>query len=37
MRRYNLAVLGIKETHLTQAGQQKLNTGEMLQYSGHEE
>ncbi|CAH8493033.1 unnamed protein product [Schistosoma haematobium] len=37
MRRYNLAVLGISETHWTQAGQQRLNTGEMLLYSGHEE
>ncbi|VDP46885.1 unnamed protein product, partial [Schistosoma mattheei] len=37
MRRYNFAVLGISETHWTQAGQQRLNTGEMLLYSGHEE
>ncbi|VDO77045.1 unnamed protein product [Schistosoma margrebowiei] len=37
MRRYNLAVLGISETHWTQAGQQRLNTGEMLVYSDHEE
>ncbi|VDO85205.1 unnamed protein product [Schistosoma margrebowiei] len=37
MRRYNLAVLGISETHCTQAGQQRLNTREMLVYSGHEE
>ncbi|VDO90440.1 unnamed protein product [Schistosoma margrebowiei] len=37
MRRYNLAVLGISETHWTQVGQQRLNTGEMLLYSGHEE
>ncbi|VDO57054.1 unnamed protein product [Schistosoma margrebowiei] len=37
MRGYNLAVLGISETHCTQAGQQSLNTGEMLLYSGHEE
>ncbi|VDP28789.1 unnamed protein product [Schistosoma curassoni] len=37
MRRYNLAVLRISETHWTQAGQQRLNTGEMLLYSGHEE
>ncbi|VDO62873.1 unnamed protein product [Schistosoma margrebowiei] len=37
MRRYNLAVLGISETHWNQAGQQRLNTGEMLLYSGHEE
>ncbi|VDO93245.1 unnamed protein product [Schistosoma margrebowiei] len=37
MRRYNLAVLGISETHWTQAGQQRPATGEMLLYSGHEE
>ncbi|VDP54002.1 unnamed protein product, partial [Schistosoma margrebowiei] len=37
MRRYNLAVLGISETHCTQAGQKRLATGEMLLYSGHEE
>ncbi|VDP63559.1 unnamed protein product [Schistosoma curassoni] len=37
MRRYNLAVLGISETHWTQAGQQRLNTGEMLLCSSHEE
>ncbi|VDO87444.1 unnamed protein product [Schistosoma margrebowiei] len=37
MRRYNLPVLGISETHWTQAGQQRLNTREMLLYSGHEE
>ncbi|VDP27223.1 unnamed protein product [Schistosoma margrebowiei] len=37
MRRYNLAVLGISETHWTQAGQKRLAMGEMLLYSGHEE
>ncbi|VDP64940.1 unnamed protein product [Schistosoma curassoni] len=37
MRRYNLTVPGISETHWTQAGQQRLNTGEMLLYSGYEE
>ncbi|VDP19760.1 unnamed protein product [Schistosoma margrebowiei] len=36
MRRYNLAVLGISETHWTQAGHKKLATGEILLYSGHE-
>ncbi|VDP28763.1 unnamed protein product [Schistosoma margrebowiei] len=35
MRRYNLAVLKISETHWTQAGQKRLATGEMLLYSGH--
>ncbi|VDP79898.1 unnamed protein product [Schistosoma curassoni] len=37
MRGYNLSVLRINETNCTQAGQQTLNTGEMLLYSGHEE
>ncbi|VDO90476.1 unnamed protein product, partial [Schistosoma curassoni] len=37
MKRYNLAVLGIRETHWTQAGQQRLDTVEMLLYSGYEE
>ncbi|KAH9590469.1 Craniofacial development protein 2 [Schistosoma haematobium] len=37
MRRYNLAVLEISETYWTQTGQQRLNTREMLLYSGHEE
>ncbi|VDP25887.1 unnamed protein product [Schistosoma margrebowiei] len=37
MRRYNLALLGINETHWTQDEQQRLNTGEMLLYSGHKE
>ncbi|VDP35989.1 unnamed protein product [Schistosoma margrebowiei] len=37
IRRYNLAVLGISETHWTQAGQPRLNTGEILLYSGHEQ
>ncbi|VDP55033.1 unnamed protein product [Schistosoma margrebowiei] len=37
MRRYNLEVLGISETHWTQVGQQRLTSGEHLLYSGHEE
>ncbi|VDO81480.1 unnamed protein product [Schistosoma margrebowiei] len=37
MRRYNLAILGISETHWTQVGQKRLAMGEMLLYSGHEE
>ncbi|VDP80734.1 unnamed protein product, partial [Schistosoma curassoni] len=37
MRRYNLEVIGISETHWTQAGQQRLASGELLLYSGHEE
>ncbi|KAH9588046.1 Craniofacial development protein 2 [Schistosoma haematobium] len=36
MRRYKLAVLGISETHWTQARQQRLNTGEMMLYFGHQ-
>ncbi|VDO57651.1 unnamed protein product [Schistosoma margrebowiei] len=37
MRRYKFAVLGISETHWTLAGQQRLNTAEMLLYSCNEE
>ncbi|VDP39360.1 unnamed protein product [Schistosoma margrebowiei] len=37
MRSYKLAVLGISETHWTQAGQQRLNREEMLPYSVHKE
>ncbi|VDP64691.1 unnamed protein product [Schistosoma curassoni] len=37
MRRYNLEVLGISEIHSTQVGQQRLASGELLLYSGHEE
>ncbi|VDO58844.1 unnamed protein product [Schistosoma margrebowiei] len=37
IKRYNLAVPGISETHWTQAGQKRLATGEILLYSGHEE
>ncbi|VDP40120.1 unnamed protein product [Schistosoma margrebowiei] len=37
VRRYNLVVLGINETHWTQAGHKRLDTGDMLLYSGQEE
>ncbi|VDO47436.1 unnamed protein product [Schistosoma margrebowiei] len=37
MKRYNLEVLAINETHWTKVGQQRLTTGELLLYSGHEE
>ncbi|VDP38653.1 unnamed protein product [Schistosoma margrebowiei] len=37
MRRNNLAVLEISETHWIQVRQQKLDTGEMLVYSSQEE
>ncbi|VDP46372.1 unnamed protein product [Schistosoma margrebowiei] len=37
MRRYNLEVLGVNETHWTQVGQQRLTSGKLLLYSGHEE
>ncbi|VDP38800.1 unnamed protein product [Schistosoma margrebowiei] len=37
MKRYNLAVLGISKTHWTQSGQKRIDTEEMLLYSGHEE
>ncbi|VDP34150.1 unnamed protein product [Schistosoma mattheei] len=36
MRRYNLEVLGISETHWTQVRQRRLASGELLLYSGHE-
>ncbi|VDP55847.1 unnamed protein product, partial [Schistosoma margrebowiei] len=36
MRRYNLEVLGISETHWKQVGQQRLTSGELLLYSSHE-
>ncbi|KAK4471060.1 hypothetical protein MN116_000571 [Schistosoma mekongi] len=37
MKRYNLTILGISETHWTQAGQKTLASGQTLLYSGHEE
>lgn len=37
MRRYDLTVLGISETHWTEAGERRLGTEEILLYSGHEE
>ena len=38
MRAYNLIVLGISETRWTQSGRKKkLNSGELLLYSGHED
>ena len=36
-RAYNITVLGLGETRWTQTGQVRLNTGEMILYSGHEE
>ena len=36
-RAYNITVLGLCETRWTQSGQVKLNTGDMILYSGHEE
>ena len=36
-RAYNITVLGLCETRWTQSGQVRLNTGEMILYSGHEE
>ncbi|KAK2140142.1 hypothetical protein NP493_5959g00011 [Ridgeia piscesae] len=36
-RTYNITVLGLCETRWTQSGQVRLNTGEMILYSGHEE
>ncbi|VDP53487.1 unnamed protein product [Schistosoma mattheei] len=37
MRRYNLEVLEISETHCTKVGQQQLASEELLLYSGHED
>ena len=37
MQRYKLAILGISESRWTGSGQMKLNTGELLLYSGHDE
>ncbi|VDP52811.1 unnamed protein product [Schistosoma curassoni] len=37
MRRYNIEVLGISETHWTKVGQQRLASRELLLYSGHKE
>ncbi|VDP42339.1 unnamed protein product [Schistosoma margrebowiei] len=37
MRRYNLKVLEISETNWTQVRQQRLTSGELLLYSGHDE
>ncbi|VDO76153.1 unnamed protein product [Schistosoma margrebowiei] len=37
MKRYKLAVLGIRKTHWTQTEQQRLDMGEMLLYSVHED
>ena len=36
-RAYNITVLGLCETRWTQSGQVRLNTREMILYSGHEE
>ncbi|VDO71698.1 unnamed protein product [Schistosoma margrebowiei] len=37
IKRYNLVVLGISETHWTQAEQKRSTSEEMMLYSGHEE
>ncbi|VDP80866.1 unnamed protein product [Schistosoma curassoni] len=37
MRRYNLEVPGVSETHWTQVGQQQIASEELLLYSGHDE
>ena len=37
MQRYRLHILGISETHWIRHGRQRLSTGELLIYSGHEE
>ena len=35
MKKYELSILGISETHWTGVGQSKLSTGELLLHSGH--
>ena len=37
MERYNLDILGLCETRWTQAGKVKINSGQTIIYSGHEE
>ncbi|VDP72066.1 unnamed protein product [Schistosoma curassoni] len=37
IRRYNLEVLGIGETHWTQVEQHRITSSELLLYSGHQE
>ncbi|VDO60007.1 unnamed protein product [Schistosoma margrebowiei] len=37
VRGNNMAVLGISENHSTQIGQKRLDSGEMLLHSDHEE
>ena len=37
MQKYQLAILGISESRWTGSDQIKLNTGELLLYSGHED
>ena len=37
MERYNLEVLGLCETRWTQAGRKRLNSGQTILYSGHED
>ncbi|VDP85334.1 unnamed protein product [Schistosoma mattheei] len=37
VKRYNLELLEISETHWTQVGQQRLASGELLLYSGHKD
>ena len=36
-RAYNITVLELYETRWTQSGKVRLNTGELILYSGHEE
>ena len=37
MQKYRLDLLGISETHWSQAGEKRTRTGEFIVYSGHEE
>ena len=37
MQKYRLDILGISETHWSQAGEKRTRTGEFIVYSGHDE
>ena len=36
-RAYKISILGLRETRWTKSGQSRLNTGDTVLYSGHEE
>ncbi|KAH9581355.1 hypothetical protein MS3_00000590 [Schistosoma haematobium] len=37
MKRYNMRVIGFSETHWIQTGRKRIDSREMMLYSGHEE